>query len=271
MLNKIHQNKPQKKWISFALWFVLLSQTIVANAMFHFHTKSPLPSSAEKTRTLNPRVLQLALNAYSCASQAGLNKKQILTIIDYSLPSTDKRLWIINLANKQVLLNTLVAHGRGSGGLMAHFFSDIPSTHESSLGLFLTGSTYTGHNGNSLRLIGLEKGYNEQAYTRDIVIHGAWYASESVAKKLGRLGLSWGCPAVPKNQIKPVINYIKNGTLVFAYYPEKKWLENSKYLHCTGPSYIASNLPSSHPSVFHNMKNFVQNKLINSDSNISVN
>lgn len=186
-----------------------------------------------QAQNLNPKVLALALQAYHCAIKTGHpDPRHLLTIIDYSLPSTERRLWVVDLNKKQVLFNTLVAQGRFTGGLFARYFSDKPRSRASSLGLFETSNTYMGHNGYSMRLKGLEPGFNDKAEARDIVLHGAWYVSNSFAKHTGRLGLSWGCPAVAQVIARPMINLIKDGTLVFAYYPDSRWLSQSKFLHC---------------------------------------
>ncbi len=181
---------------------------------------------------LDPKVLDLGLTAYKCARQRGLDKKGILTIIDYSKPSTQKRLWVIDLNQNKVSFSEHVAHGQGSGDNYAKYFSDRNASHQSSLGVFLTKNTYFGHKGYSLRLAGLEKGYNAHALQRAIVMHGASYATPSFIAKVGRLGRSWGCPAISPKLVKPTINKIKNGTLVFAYYPKREWLQGSHFLHC---------------------------------------
>jgi hypothetical protein len=187
-----------------------------------------------ETKELRPQVLQLAFKAYNCALQKGVKDKQILTIIDYSLPSNTKRLWVLNLKNKRVLFNTLVAHGIMSGnkGGEALHFSDQPYSLESSMGLFVTNGTYFGHDGYSLKIKGLEKGFNDKAEQRHIIIHGAWYVSENVIKKYGRIGRSWGCPALDEQIVKPIIDTIKDGTILFAYFPDPKWLAQSAFLHC---------------------------------------
>jgi len=190
-------------------------------------------TSSASSQQINPTVLKLALNAYNCATKAGVDKqKQLITIIDYSLPSSAKRMWVYNVAQGRVIYNTLVAHGQGSGDVYAKRFSNRGQTHSTSLGLFLTGGVYQGRNGYSLRLVGLEKGYNDSALSRSIVMHGAAYVNETLAKG-GRIGRSWGCPAVPKPLAAPIINTIKGGSLLFAYYPDQKWLQNSKYLNCS--------------------------------------
>jgi len=187
-------------------------------------------------QNLKPEVLQYALQAYACAVDQGLAPKQrYLTIIDYSLPATTQRFWVIDLRNGGVLFHTLVAHGRNSGFVNTDNFSDVPDSKASSLGLFVTESTYTGHNGYSLKLDGLEPGFNANALNRNVVIHGAAYVSPDFVKKYHYLGRSWGCPALSKLLATPVINQIKQGSLVFAYYPSKTWLEKSTFLHCKAP------------------------------------
>lgn len=183
-------------------------------------------------KLLKPSVLKLALQAYDCAVKKGIEKKPILTIIDYSLPSSERRMWVIDLKNNTVPFYTLVAHGKRSGENMTTHLSNVPESKESSIGVFKTGYTYTGKHGRSLTLFGQEKGFNDHAFARHIVVHGARYVSDDFAKHFGRLGRSWGCPALSKAVVQPIINEIKNGTMLFSYYPQHKWLKNSKFLHC---------------------------------------
>lgn len=187
-------------------------------------------ADTDNQMSVNPHVWQLALKAYNKAFEKGYIKQRILTVIDYSLPSSVKRMWVVDLAHKKVLYHTLVTHGRHTGGLFAKHFSDKPGSLASSLGLFLTENTYVGSQGYSLRLRGLEPGFNDKAFSRSIVMHGAWYATHRFAAHYGRLGLSWGCPAVSPQLAKPIINEIKGGSLVFAYYPDVHWLHQSKFL-----------------------------------------
>ena len=172
-------------------------------------------------------VLELALNGY--AQLQDKLKKPLLTVIDYSLPSTQKRLWIIDLAQQKILLHTVVAHGRNSGALLAEKFSNRPESYQSSLGFFQTGEAYQGKHGYSLRLDGLEVGINDQARARAIVIHGADYAKETVAATAGRLGRSLGCPAVPPDLSTPLIKLIKEGSLLFIYGKDPNYLRMSKF------------------------------------------
>ena len=145
------------------------------------------------------------------------NNNSILTLIDFSLPSTEKRMYVLDLAGKEVLYVSYVAHGRNSGENYATSFSNRNGSHQSSLGFYRTGGTYQGGNGYSLLLDGLEKGINDEARSRAIVIHGADYCSEQVIRSAGRLGRSYGCPALPRELAKPIINTIKGGSLLFIY------------------------------------------------------
>lgn|SRR3990167_1443205 len=183
-----------------------------------------------EARNLDGNVLRLSLIAYVNAKKRGLVERPILTVIDYSKPSTEKRLWVFDINKGEELFNTWVAHGKNSGSLEASSFSNNPGSLKSSIGVFVTEETYTGGKGYSLRLKGLEPGVNDNAYRRDIVIHGAWYVSPNVAEKYGQIGRSWGCPAVPTQTVKPLINTIKDDTVVFAYYPDQSWLKRSSFL-----------------------------------------
>jgi hypothetical protein len=160
-----------------------------------------------------------------------LQNANIITIVDYSLPSTQKRLFVLDITNGKVLYNTLAAHGRNSGKLYANNFSNQVSSLKTSLGFFVTGNTYVGTNGYSLKLNGCEKGINDKALERAIVIHGANYVHEDFIQQYGYLGRSHGCPALPQNISKNLINQIKNGSCVFLYHPAKKYATYSKILN----------------------------------------
>jgi len=179
------------------------------------------------------KVLGLAIKAYNTAAKQGLiDNAGILTIIDYSLPSTSNRLFVIDLDhNNKVLFSTLVAHGKGSGENFATHFSNSARTLTSSLGVFLTENTYSGKHGYSLKIKGLENGFNDRAESRTIVIHPAEYVSKGTIRTLGRLGRSWGCPALEPEVSKPIIDTIKNGSLIFAYANDRTWLNKSRFLH----------------------------------------
>lgn len=169
---------------------------------------------------VNPRALQLALQALEELKAIGTRvRSDVLVLIDYTRPSTERRLWVFDLTHMHVLFEELVAHGRNSGDNQAVRFSNEPGSLMSSRGIFVTGNTYIGRHGLSLRLIGLEKGVNDNSMTRDIVIHAANYVSESYIRHLGRLGRSWGCPAVRPEISGQLIRTVQNGALLLAYAP----------------------------------------------------
>ncbi|WP_159638663.1 murein L,D-transpeptidase catalytic domain family protein [Sphingobacterium composti Ten et al. 2007 non Yoo et al. 2007] len=165
--------------------------------------------------------------------------KDIITVIDFTLPSTEKRMHVIDIKNKKVLYNTIVSHGRNSGEKYATAFSNRHGSFQSSLGFYTTENTYMGGNGYSLVLNGLEKGINDQAKPRAVVIHGADYCSQSVINSTGRLGRSYGCPALPRELNKPIINTIKNGTMVFIYAEDPTYLASSKILKKSSNTLLA--------------------------------
>jgi hypothetical protein len=212
---------------------LILSVLVCQNSfgfLKNFRSQSQSQSILDQSYDINPQVLDLAVIAYQRANKTGKVKKPYITIIDYTLPSTQKRLWLVDLKQKKVILHTWVAHGSGSGLKYAEHFSNAHGSHQTSLGVFVTGETYQGKHGTSLRLHGLENGVNHSAQSRGIVIHGAPYVSERYIKDAGRLGRSWGCPAISFDVSKRLIETIKNGSLVFSYYPQKNWLKTSKYL-----------------------------------------
>ena len=191
----------------------------------------------------NPKVLSLATRAADCARRQGLLEGfEHLAVIDYSLPSTTPRLWVFDVAHGRLLYQELVAHGRNTGERVAERFSNVEGSKMSSLGLFQTAETYYGSNGYSLRLHGLDRGFNDKALARAIVIHGAPYVSEAIAERMGRLGRSWGCPAVRPEVARTVIDTLKGGALLFAYYPDGKWLKESPLLTCgdTQPALVTA-------------------------------
>lgn len=189
------------------------------------------PTAVWEVADLSPRVLQLAIQAVDKASKQGLGKSKVVGIIDFSMPSTKRRFWVLDLEQKRVLFHELVAHGRGSGDNYATAFSNQPGSSQSSLGLYVTQSTYEGEHGYSLRLRGLEAGINDLAGPRAIVIHGAWYVSQTMIDQQKRLGRSLGCPAVEQSIVKPLIDALKDGQLLFAYYPDPSWLSSSRFLN----------------------------------------
>lgn len=182
---------------------------------------------------IDPAVLALATTALHCASTAAPSPvPQRLAVVDYSRASTRVRLWVFDLATQRLLHAERVAHGRGSGEDFATKFSNDSGSHRSSLGLFRTAETYVGQNGYSLRMDGLEAGINDRARDRAIVMHGADYVSDASVRALGRLGRSWGCPAVRREAARGIIDDLKDGQYLFVYYPDAAWLKGSRFLGC---------------------------------------
>jgi hypothetical protein len=164
-------------------------------------------------------------------SEGKLHNESILAIADFSQSSNNKRLYVLDMENYKVLFNTLVAHGRNSGREWATRFSNSISSYQSSPGFYITGSTYNGSNGYSLKLDGMEKGINDKAMKRAIVMHGAPYVSESLISRLGYIGRSQGCPAVPARDAKKIINTLKNGACLYIHVPDQRYLSRSPILN----------------------------------------
>lgn len=184
-------------------------------------------------KTLSFDVFSKAYCGYmNLRSEGKLNNiRNIISICDFNLPSTENRLWVIDLDHKKVLFNTHVAHGQGSGENYAHSFSNNNNSHQSSLGFYVTGDIYDGEHGTSLRLFGMDEGFNDAAYDRGIVIHAAEYVCDKYVCQNHRLGRSWGCPAVDPQLSTPIINTIKDKTCLFIYYPESKYLQTAYWLN----------------------------------------
>jgi len=162
-----------------------------------------------------------ATEGYLRLRAAGTVTKDLLAIADFSLSSNTKRLWVVNMATHEVLYHTWVAHGRNTGDEFAQSFSNAAESNKSSLGFYATGVIYNGKHGMSLRLNGLEKGVNDNALRRAVVMHGADYVSESFIHQHTRLGRSLGCPAIPNDMVKPVLNTLRDGSCLFIYHPSR--------------------------------------------------
>lgn len=186
----------------------------------------------EAGHELNEEVFFKALTGFENLKKAGLLNQDahLLTVCDFSMSSNMKRLWVIDTEEKKVLFNSLVAHGKNTGEEFATNFSNTNSSLQSSLGFYITDATYNGDNGYSLRLLGMDKGFNDAAYKRAIVMHGADYVSEDFAAVHKRIGRSWGCPAVPRDLTQPIINTIKGRNCLFIYYPDQNYLSKSEWL-----------------------------------------
>jgi len=178
-------------------------------------------------------IFDLALKGLKKLDSSGkLHNPNIVTIADYSQSSNRKRLYVIDLKNRKLLFNTYVAHGRNTGSEFAKYFSNVVGSYKSSLGFYITKNPIIGaHTGFALLINGVEKGFNDNALKRAIIIHGADYASENYIRKTGRLGRSWGCPALPPAMNKPIIESIKGGTCLFIYNPDNKYICSSSLLN----------------------------------------
>ncbi len=201
-------------------------------------TNTTLSKAEIAYENLNPNSFEIptkdsftkALDGYYRLEEAGKIKKLLLTVVDFSLSANEKRLWVIDLESNAILYQTYVAHGRNTGNEFAKSFSNIPESFQSSLGFYATAETYIGKHGYSLRLDGLEKGINDKARERAIVIHGADYVSENFITRHGRLGRSLGCPSLPREESKTIIDMIKDKSCLFIYFPSDEYLSKSQLI-----------------------------------------
>lgn len=214
---KVHATKKEKNRLKFAS-----SYAEELYSAIQFQNMNPLKAD----------VFYKAFLGFENLKKAGkLNESShLLTVCDFSLSSAEKRLWVIDLNEKKVVFNSWVAHGKNTGEEFAQNFSNTESSLQSSLGFYITETTYNGSNGYSLKLLGMDDGYNDLALQRAIVMHGADYVSEDFIKSQKRLGRSWGCPAVPRALAEPIINTIKGQNVLFIYYPDAQYLAKSKWL-----------------------------------------
>lgn len=175
------------------------------------------------------------------ATDSIISNPDLLTIGDYTLSANKARLWVVDVKNKKILYNTLVAHGQGTGEEYATNFSNIENSHQSSMGFYVTSDTYMGRNGYSLRLVGKDNGYNCRAMERAIVIHGAPYVTKDFIQANKRLGRSWGCPALPPELAKQMINTIKEGTVLYIHANDKQYLAKSQWINHLNQSLLIQN------------------------------
>lgn len=212
----------------FLLFFSQLSFSNPTDSQ-NFNVDQKLKIISEKAPDLDQDILKRALSAFKTVNDQGSVNKQVLTVIDYGKASNQKRMWVIDLENDEVPFHTYVSHGKNSGQLYATNFSNIVNSKKTSLGTYLTANSYHGSRGYALRLQGLEKGINDNAMRRAIVIHGANYVNANFIGKSQRLGLSHGCPAISTQLTKPIIDLIKGGSVVYAFAPDKTFLNNSEF------------------------------------------
>jgi hypothetical protein len=191
--------------------------------------QSQLTALVKLAPALSPNAIEAALLSLARLEASGAHvRSDVLAVIDYTKPSSEPRFWVFDLTHPRVLFHELAAHGRNSGDRMAVKFSNAPDSEMSSIGVLLTGDTYMGKHGLSLRLEGLEKGINDNCELRDIVIHAAQYVSESMIRAKGRIGRSWGCPAVRPEISRSLIETLRGGAVVLAYYPDPVWMRTSR-------------------------------------------
>ncbi|UPK66971.1 murein L,D-transpeptidase catalytic domain family protein [Chitinophaga filiformis] len=237
--------KPVKKLIKYTLAAGLFAGILFTIAPTEGSKTKTIPLAEKRFSNKDALFALLKLDSLGLSKEAfnyalsGLEKLEkegklknpdLLTIADFSQPSNKKRLFVIDLKNETVLFNTFVSHGRNSGTAVATSFSNAPESFKSSLGFYVTGDTYKGQHGYSLRLQGEEQGINDNAMSRGIVMHSAAYVSEQIAKLQGYIGRSLGCPAIPEKIHRQIIEVIKNGSCLFLYSPDKSYMANSKIL-----------------------------------------
>lgn len=223
---------------------------------------------------LSASVINKVLTTLKCSSAQSLPYGNVLTIIDYSLPSNQKRLWVFDMQEKKLLFNTYVAHGIKSGTLLTDNFSNKYNSKASSYGIYKTEKAYYGREGLSLRLGGLDRSFNDNASNRSIVMHGGWYVEEPFIKKYGRPGRSWGCPALPHAEYQAIINTIKDDSLMVVYYPDENWFNKSKFLNCEGNALTHNAHKEPIPSPVNELREDILlagvNKAFKSESNEAV-
>lgn len=225
---------------TFLLLLLLIGITTQA---FNKKTASPINGLIYKVSQLsekfiiNKEAILYAIGGYEKLKQTGqLINQRYLTIADFSKPSSEKRLFVIDMEKLELVVHTLVAHGRNSGTLFAKSFSNKNESYQSSLGFYITGNIYKGKHGMSLQLAGIESGINDNAKQRAIVMHGADYVNDLLIKKQGYIGRSLGCPAVPQKEIKEIIHTIKGASLLYIYAPDPVYSKKSSFI--SNPSLI---------------------------------
>ncbi len=223
-MTRLFRRLVRRTLFSCLLFTPLLAHAVPADNQFN--------NLARVSPGLDREVLRHALAAMQCAVNNGAAPARRLAVIDYSQPSTERRLWLFDLDKRRLILRDFVAHGRRSGENFATEFSNTLGSYQSSLGLFRTAESYRGRHGYSLRMDGLEPGINDLARERAIVIHAADYVNPALVASQGRIGRSLGCPAVRPEIARMVIDQLKGGQFMFAWYPDQNWMRSSAYLNC---------------------------------------
>jgi L,D-transpeptidase catalytic domain len=224
----------------------MLPSAIVLSAVLGFTAPAELSKLEPQVPAASRAALEAGFAAWRRAVASGdVTRPNVFTVIDYSRPSTEPRLFVIDVPAQRVAFAELVAHGRGSGENATERFSNVSGSRMTSLGAFRASDVYMGQHGISLHLDGLEPGFNDRARERTIVMHGAAYVSDEMIASQGRLGRSWGCPAVRPAIAKTLIETIKEGSLVFAYYPDADWLARSRFLNARAAASPAADPRSS--------------------------
>ena len=230
------ERKTPSLFYSSVFLVVIITLTSAGNVAvrtpYNFDEEAEVLYEAIEFNDAPPRydVFNRALGGYQKLKNANLlSTKEILAIIDFRRSANERRMWVIDLKNRKLLFHSLTAHGKNSGDVFARSFSNTPNSNQSSLGFFITGNTYIGKHGISLKLHGVEPGINDKAEGRAIVMHGAHYVSDTHIRKFGRLGRSLGCPAVPVDLHKQIIKQLENQTCLFIYYPDPDYLASTKF------------------------------------------
>lgn len=210
---------------------IVINNTNYKSATIFSNTDSLYIVMQLESHGLSKEAFSYAIKGWNLLKEQGkIINEHIISIIDFTLPSDKKRLFVLNIETNELVFNTYVAHGKNSGNKIASAFSNKTNSYKSSLGFYVTESVYSGKHGYSLRLNGEEKGINDHAFQRGIVMHGASYVNELLANKQGFIGRSQGCPAIPSAQHKEIIDHIKNGSCLFIYANDKHYLSHSAFL-----------------------------------------
>jgi len=220
--------------MKYIFFFGILLCFLVLNGFLKVSGKEEVGSEGKVSllsKTINSKALRLALKGYTTIQDSSPQKEKFLAIVDFSISSTKKRFYLISMKDSTLVHTDYVAHGKHSGDVYANSFSNKEHSLKTSLGFYKIAESYIGKHGLTLRLDGLDRGYNDNARTRAVVMHAAEYAKPTIIKSIGRLGKSFGCPALPPDGFALIVAKIKKNAILFHYYPDDKYLKNSVWLH----------------------------------------